>query len=438
MPLEKGSSQKVISANIAELVKAGHDPDQAAAIAYKEAGKSGKDESESSRSFDINGYVEIKGNPISKVGVFAYSGMQISEELEPDKIYYVYRPAEELSDPETIESFRLIPFTDDHTMLGATEDGLTAPEDKGVHGVTGEDVYFEDNYLKSNIKVFSEELWRKIESGEKKELSIGYRCLYDIQPGVFNGQRYDAVQRKIRGNHIALVDEGRSGKDVAVLDQFKFTLDSAELKKMADENQKEVVKDEEEVSRENLRSLVKDIVKELLAEKTADEDVDEKKPGTGDEDEGEVKKADASDEDLDETKKESQDEDDVDAEDEDEGEVKKANAMDAKIKQLNTKIARLEKDGMKSIFAKVAARDKLAKSLEPHIGVFDHSQMDANEVAIYGAKKLGLHAAKGQEEAMLSGWLAGRSQTQFVKFGGDSANSKGSNSVDEFLNSLGD
>jgi uncharacterized protein len=39
MPMQKGSSQETISKNIAELVKAGHDPKQAAAIAYKEAGE---------------------------------------------------------------------------------------------------------------------------------------------------------------------------------------------------------------------------------------------------------------------------------------------------------------------------------------------------------------------------------------------------------------
>jgi hypothetical protein len=40
MPLHKGKSRKVVSANIRELMKAGHPQKQAVAIALKQAGKS--------------------------------------------------------------------------------------------------------------------------------------------------------------------------------------------------------------------------------------------------------------------------------------------------------------------------------------------------------------------------------------------------------------
>ncbi len=42
MPLEKGSSNKVVSSNISELVQTGRPQDQAIAIAMSEAGRSKK------------------------------------------------------------------------------------------------------------------------------------------------------------------------------------------------------------------------------------------------------------------------------------------------------------------------------------------------------------------------------------------------------------
>ena len=175
----------------------------------------------SARVEDLNGWIEIQGNPISKVGVYPYLGAQIGAP-DPSKIYYVLRPAEELSKPATLDSFKLLPWIDEHAMLGSE---FTAAERKGIHGVIGEDVYFEEPYLRANIKVFSQSLQDKIQGG-KIELSPGYRCRYVQESGTYNGQPYEFVQRDIIGNHLALVKQGRTGPDVAVLDHFKITLDS--------------------------------------------------------------------------------------------------------------------------------------------------------------------------------------------------------------------
>ena len=185
------------------------------------------------RQKDINGWFEVKDNPISKVGVFDYSGAQIGA-ANPNRIYRVYRPAEELADPATIESFKLLPIVDDHTMLGNPNEGMTPAEDKGVAGVIGEEVYFKHPYLLANIKVFSETLRQKIEAG-KIDLSGGYRCFYEFTPGIFEGEPYDAIQRQPRGNHLALVDEGRMGSDVVVLDHLKFTVDKKDTITMENE-----------------------------------------------------------------------------------------------------------------------------------------------------------------------------------------------------------
>lgn len=67
----------------------------------------------SARIKDSNGWIEIKGNPISKTGVFDYLGSSIGA---PDagKIYKVYRPESALNNEETINSFKLLPWIDDH------------------------------------------------------------------------------------------------------------------------------------------------------------------------------------------------------------------------------------------------------------------------------------------------------------------------------------
>jgi hypothetical protein len=59
---------------------------------------------------------------------------------------------------------------------------------------------------------------RLIKSNERKELSCGYECDIDATPGVWNGQVYDVVQRKIIYNHVAIGPEGwgRQGATVAI------------------------------------------------------------------------------------------------------------------------------------------------------------------------------------------------------------------------------
>lgn len=334
------------------------------------------------RVTDTNGFFEIKGNPISKVGVFPYSGRSIGAD-EPDKIYYVYRPAEELGSDECIESFKLIPFVDEHHMVG---DGAMPAEQKGVHGVIGENVYFEGDTLYSNIKVFSESLANLIEGG-KRELSCGYRCLYEFASGEHNGVKYDAIQRNIRGNHLALVEEGRMGHEVAVLDSMVFTFDTKEISIMEEETKTAETKDAEMVGGGVEERLAK--IEEMLAKLIP---LEKEEHGA------------------------ALDEEVIKAEDEEVKEATKAEGMDAA-------------EMKKSVIKEIAQRDNLYKKLSPVVGAFDHAEMSLDEMAKYGAEKIGLDHKSVEA---VEGYLAGVATAKTVKATGMDSTPK-SSEIDAYL-----
>ena len=54
---------------------------------------------------------------------------------------------------------------------------------------------------------------------------------------------------------------------------------------------------------------------------------------------------------------------------------------------------------------RIALRDQLAKQISAHVGTFDHAEMTLDGVVAYGCDKLEIKADKGQEQAMLAGYL---------------------------------
>lgn len=384
---------------------------------------------------DVNGFWLIPDNPMTKIGVFPYLGRQISPELEPDRIYQVLRPKEELTRPETLKSLELIPLTNEHEMLGK---GFTPVEEKGCHGTTGQNVKVNGNLITNDLKLLSEEIKNEVESG-KKDLSMGYRCRYELTEGEFEGQHYDAIQRDIIFNHIALVDEGRMGSDVRVMDSFTF--DSIkELTQNKENNMDEEKKTQDEDKREIIREVmaiaakpneefeggeeekIDTITKKLEAlaynpseagnndadlpdDKKDGEDEDEEKH-CGDEDEEKKDETPAGDEDP---EKSCGDEDE-----EKKDEEEKPVSMDAAIKY-------------------IARRDNLIKRLRPVIG--DNAKfpsMTIKEITKYACDKLDI---KNSYDS-LDGYLRAESRKLNVRVSLDSAFStapKMSNTMQEYL-----
>lgn len=181
-------------------------------------------------SIDINGYRKQTANPISRTGVFPYYGKQIdfdgSLSLEQDRIYWVLRSEEELFDQEAMNSFNGIPIIVGHTMLG---EGFASPEKRTPDGCIYNVRRSLDtpDQLIADFTIYTKRMQDILKAGKIRELSLGYRCQYVPETGIYNGQAYEFKQVHLRGNHLALVEHGRCGSSVCVCDEaLPITFDS--------------------------------------------------------------------------------------------------------------------------------------------------------------------------------------------------------------------
>lgn len=365
----------------------------------------------SARKYDTNGWFTVRNNPISRVGVFPYYGRDIGAP-EPDRIYRVLRPAEELGKQETLDSFRLLPLVDDHTWLGDPESGGTPAEDKGVHGILGEEVSFDGRVMRGPLKIFSKALDNRLKNG-KKELSCAYRCRYEFTAGEFEGEAYDAIQRDLRGNHIALVDKGRMGADVRVLDHGTFAFDAMdvelgmdpELQAALDEAGTTLAQVSDAAPDTALFDKIKMALQAALAAIEKATGVVPKEEAAS---EAEEKPAEDH---ATMTPEEQKELDDAKAT----ADAATAAATEAKaaLDAALAEVAALKRAADEAppaldaatVMREMGARDELANNLKPHVGAFDHAGMTLAEVAKYGVGKLELEAADGQETAVLKAYL---------------------------------
>jgi uncharacterized protein len=392
------------------------------------------------REEDINGWVEIPDNPVMAVGVFPYLGKHIKGAPDPKKFYMVYRPEEEVIEAVESGSFRLLPWIDDHVMLGEG-DNLTPVEAKPIEGVIGEQIYYDGDsrQMKANLKVWTKTHEGRVDNG-KRELSLGYRCRFDATPGTFEGVRYDYVQRTMRGNHLASVNDGRSGPDIAVMDaaDFSFITDSKEYQIMPKQQGKvgaqspkikkmsnilagllQFVQDEEdkpEGERETdagelaqLQELVEKAAPVIqaigeigvVASGVAEEDIDE--------DEGIVLDNDDPDK---KGKPEAKTGDKPDGQAMDAADIQKAIARGIRAGVAQAMKGMQPVTDAKDVLADYRAAAKLAEQASQHIGnfdaVMDGADWSKQQVAEYVAKTAGIPCAKGSEIVAVEAWLHGR------------------------------
>lgn len=144
---------------------------------------------------------------LTRTGIFTYTLHDGSKRRE-------LRPAEEVFSEDSLATLTGAPVTDLHPSNPVRPSNWR----KLAVGHVGEDVKADGKFVAAKLTIQDEGTIGKIERDDLKELSCGYSCRLDMVPGEFEGERYDAIQRSIQYNHVALgpAGWGRAGNEVAL------------------------------------------------------------------------------------------------------------------------------------------------------------------------------------------------------------------------------
>ena len=167
------------------------------------SGRLGKVERTPAGAYRIPAYV-------TRVGVLEYM-------REDGSIQREYRPSDEVSAPASLESLADCAITDFHPYSAINP---MNHREFAVGHITGAPAPAMDgDFVAATMVVADAREIALIDAGERVENSCGYDCVLDMTPGVApDGTAYDAIQRAITYNHVALLPKGfgRAGNDVAL------------------------------------------------------------------------------------------------------------------------------------------------------------------------------------------------------------------------------
>lgn len=145
--------------------------------------------------FTPEGYL-IDHPILTRVGIFEYKNPDGSIRRE-------LRLPEEVFAPESLASYKGKPVILTHEAGMIDSDNV---QQEQIGTILSEGMQDGDN-VRAQIIIHDA---RKLDYG-LRELSLGYSLDLEEVPGEWQGQPYDAIQRNIRVNHLALVEKARAG-----------------------------------------------------------------------------------------------------------------------------------------------------------------------------------------------------------------------------------
>lgn len=151
-----------------------------------------------------DGYL-VADASVARSGVQLYRGAELGKPEVP--FVRVYRPSEEVFSKDAMHSYAHRPMTNEHPKELVDS---TTWKDVAI-GQTGDEVVRDGETVRVPLLMMDQTAIDDFNNG-KRELSMGYTAMIDWDHGFTDdGLEYDAIQRELRMNHLALVIKGRAG-----------------------------------------------------------------------------------------------------------------------------------------------------------------------------------------------------------------------------------
>jgi hypothetical protein len=149
---------------------------------------------------------------IARTGIQIYKGKECGKlDMETVK---VFRPADSVFANDAMHSYAHRPVTLEHPGEAITSDNWK----KYAIGQTGDEVIRDGGSVRVPMVLMDAAAIQAFKDG-KNQLSVGYNCDLDWTPGkTDDGESYDAVQRNIKANHLAVVAAARGGPTLVIGD----------------------------------------------------------------------------------------------------------------------------------------------------------------------------------------------------------------------------
>jgi len=149
---------------------------------------------------------------VARAGVQRYLGAEVG--MPEVSFVDVYRPVESVFSTESLHSFSHVPVTLGHPTVPVTADNW---KELAVGEVSAE-VLRDGERLKVPLVLKDARAVEAVVAG-RRQLSVGYSATLDFAPGKApDGTPYQAIQRSIRANHVAIVDAARAGPEFRIGD----------------------------------------------------------------------------------------------------------------------------------------------------------------------------------------------------------------------------